>query len=84
MQTRGAQMSARDWRRIRTLLLLDKGLTVTALAAAVGSYRRETADPKVVQQREVIAQPAQLKGAAPAEQGHQGHGQVVTLSSLEA
>ena len=43
MQTRGAQMSARDWRRIRTLLLLDKGLTVTAVAAAVGSYRRETA-----------------------------------------
>jgi hypothetical protein len=36
MQTRGAQMSARDWRRIRTLLLLDKGLTVTAVAVLAG------------------------------------------------
>src|SRR5258708_16659729 len=36
-------MSARAWRRVRTLLLLDRGYTVTAAAEAVGSYRRETA-----------------------------------------
>ena len=36
-------MSPRAWRRVRTLLLLDLGFTVTAAAEAVGSYRRETA-----------------------------------------
>ena len=36
-------MSARAWRRVRTLLLLDGGYSVSAAAEAVGSYRRETA-----------------------------------------
>jgi hypothetical protein len=36
-------MSVRSWRRIRTLLLLDDGLTVRATAQAVRTYRRETA-----------------------------------------
>ncbi|MGE5101750.1 MAG: hypothetical protein ACM3SX_17340 [Deltaproteobacteria bacterium] len=31
----------RMWRRVRTLLLLDPGYTVTATAEAVGTYRRE-------------------------------------------
>src|SRR5689334_1056729 len=39
----GAQLTARAWRRIRTLLLLDEGLSVTAAAKAVGGYRREVA-----------------------------------------
>src|ERR1700682_6497286 len=43
MQRGGATMSVRSWRRIRTLLLLDEGLTVTATAQAAGTYRRETA-----------------------------------------
>ena len=43
METGGARMSVRTWRRVRTLLLLDLGYTVTATAEAQGTYRRETA-----------------------------------------
>src|SRR5260370_16407919 len=43
MLTGRTSMSARAWRRVRTLLLLDRGYTVTAAAEAVGGYRRETA-----------------------------------------
>ena len=43
MERGGAQMSVRTWRRVRTLLLLDLGYTVTATAEALGTYRRETA-----------------------------------------
>jgi hypothetical protein len=43
MLTGRTSMSARAWRRVRTLLPLDRGYTVTAAAEAVGSYRRETA-----------------------------------------
>ena len=43
MLTGRTSMSARAWRRVRTLLLLDRGYTVTAAAEAAGSYRRETA-----------------------------------------
>jgi len=43
METGGARMSVRTWRRVRTLLLLDLGYTVTATAEALGTYRRETA-----------------------------------------
>jgi putative transposase len=35
------QLSARKWRRIRTLLLLDEGESVRATARAVGGYPRE-------------------------------------------
>lgn len=37
----GKLLTARAWRRIRTLLLLDQGFSVTATATAVGGYRRE-------------------------------------------
>src|SRR3954466_7966984 len=43
METGGARMSVRTWRRVRTLVLLDLGYTVTAAAEALGTYRRETA-----------------------------------------
>ena len=43
METGGARMSVRTWRRVRTLLLLDRGYTVTATAEALGTYRPETA-----------------------------------------
>jgi hypothetical protein len=43
LQAGGTQMSVRSWRRVRTLLLLDLGYTVSATAEAVGTYRRETA-----------------------------------------
>jgi len=43
METGGARMSVRTWRRVRTLLLLDLGYTVTGTAEALGTYRRETA-----------------------------------------
>jgi hypothetical protein len=43
METGGAHMSMRTWRRVRTLLLLDVCYTVTATAEALGTYRRETA-----------------------------------------
>jgi len=43
METGGARMSVRTWRRVRTLLLLDLGYTVMATAEALGTYRRETA-----------------------------------------
>jgi hypothetical protein len=36
-------MSAPAWRRVRILLELDRGFTVTAAAESVGTYRRETA-----------------------------------------
>jgi putative transposase len=39
----GEKLTARTWRRIQTLLLLDSGMTVTATAVAVGGYRREVA-----------------------------------------
>lgn len=45
-RSRGAsreKLTARTWRRIQTLLLLDSGMTVTATALAVGGYRREVA-----------------------------------------
>jgi transposase len=38
---KGQQMSARTWRRIRILELLDKGLSVRAAALAAGTYPRE-------------------------------------------
>lgn len=38
---KGRQLSARTWRRIRVLELLDQGLSVRATAKAVGSYPRE-------------------------------------------
>jgi putative transposase len=41
MQAGGAQMAARTWRRIRTLLLLAEGLSARAVAEAVGCYPRE-------------------------------------------
>jgi hypothetical protein len=41
MQRGGSTMTARQWRRIRVLELLDEGLTVRATAAAVGQYTRE-------------------------------------------
>src|SRR5258708_40095550 len=43
MESGGGRMSVRTWRRVRTLLLLDLGYTVTATAEALGTYRRETA-----------------------------------------
>ena len=43
MQAGGAKSSVRMWRRVRTLLLLDQGHSITATAEAVGGYRRETA-----------------------------------------
>src|SRR2546425_443764 len=39
--TSGAQMTARKWRRIRTLLLLGDGLSARETAKAVGCYPRE-------------------------------------------
>lgn len=41
MQAKGKKLTARDWRRIRTLLLLHEGMTVTETARAVGGYKRE-------------------------------------------
>ena len=41
MQSGGNQLTARLWRRVRTLLLLDAGYSGTATAAAVGGYKRE-------------------------------------------
>ena len=38
---KGKQMSARTWRRIRVLELLDEGHSVRATARAVGSFPRE-------------------------------------------
>jgi transposase len=35
-------MTARRWRRVQVLLLLDQGLSIRRTAAAVGSYERET------------------------------------------
>jgi putative transposase len=40
-ETCGEKLSVRSWRRVRTLLLLDKGFTVTSTAEAVGGYPRE-------------------------------------------
>jgi putative transposase len=40
-KSKGKQMSARIWRRIRVLELLDEGLSVRATAKAVGAYPRE-------------------------------------------
>ena len=37
----GEKLSARHWRRIRTLLLLDEGHSVRSAALAVGGYPRE-------------------------------------------
>ena len=41
MQAKGRKLTARDWRRIRTLLLLHQGMKVTETALAVGGYKRE-------------------------------------------
>jgi hypothetical protein len=41
MQSGGKTMTARQWRRIRVLELLDGGHNVRATAAAVGQYTRE-------------------------------------------
>jgi transposase len=41
MMAGGAQMTARRWRRIRTLLLLADGLSARATAEAVGTHPRE-------------------------------------------
>ena len=41
MLSGGKVMSARKWRRIRVLQLLDAGTTVRATATAVGQYPRE-------------------------------------------
>jgi transposase len=41
MMAGGAQMTARKWRRIRTLLLLAEGLSATATAKAAGTHPRE-------------------------------------------
>lgn len=41
MQGAGAKLSARTWRRVRVLLLLDEGWSVRATAKAVGGYPRE-------------------------------------------
>ena len=37
----GHRFTARIWRRMQTLLLLDRGMTLTAAAAALGTYGRE-------------------------------------------
>jgi len=42
MQRKGKSLSARTWRRIRVLELLDQGLSVRATAKAVGTFPRET------------------------------------------
>lgn len=41
MQRKG-KLSARTWRRIRILVLLDEGLSVRAAAKAAGTFPRET------------------------------------------
>jgi putative transposase len=41
LQGGGKQMTARVWRRIRVLLLLDEGNSVRATARAVGGFPRE-------------------------------------------
>jgi transposase len=41
MQRSRKPQSPRRWRRIRTLLLLDRGYSIRAAAAAVGGYQRE-------------------------------------------
>jgi hypothetical protein len=41
MLSGGKTMSARTWRRIRVLQLLDEGLSVRTTAKAVGQYPRE-------------------------------------------
>jgi putative transposase len=41
MQARGRKMTARTWRRIRTLLLLHEGQSASATARAVGGFKRE-------------------------------------------
>jgi transposase len=41
MQSGGVQMTARKWRRIRTLVLLGDGLSARETAKAVGCYPRE-------------------------------------------
>jgi transposase len=41
MQRSRKPQSPRHWRRIRTLLLLDRGYSVRAAATAIGGYHRE-------------------------------------------
>jgi homeodomain-containing protein len=41
LKAKGTQMSARTWRRVRVLELLDEGNSVRATAQAVGGYPRE-------------------------------------------
>jgi Homeodomain-like domain len=40
-KSKGKAMSARTWRRVRVLELLDQGLSVRATAKAVGTFPRE-------------------------------------------
>jgi putative transposase len=41
MQRKGKPLSARTWRRVRVLELLDQGLSVRGTAKAVGTFPRE-------------------------------------------
>ena len=41
MQARGRKLTARMWRRIRTLMLLNEGWSATAVGKALGGYKRE-------------------------------------------
>jgi hypothetical protein len=41
LKAKGTQMSARTWRRVRVLELLDEGNSVRTTAKAVGGYPRE-------------------------------------------
>ena len=41
LKGKGSQMSARTWRRVRVLELLDEGHSARATATAVGSFPRE-------------------------------------------
>ena len=41
MKRKGKALSARTWRRVRVLELLDEGLSVRATAKAAGTFPRE-------------------------------------------
>lgn len=43
MQAKGQKLTARTWRRIRTLFLLDEGWSATKVGVALGGYKREIA-----------------------------------------
>jgi transposase len=40
-QSEGKRLTARIWRRIQILLMLDRGMTLKATAESLGTYRRE-------------------------------------------